>query len=181
MPVEMKSKVCLIGDPGVGKTSLVSRFVLNAFSEKYLSTVGTVVSKKTILIKYPKTGMVDHTFLIWDIVGQQRLQKLHRMYYRGAKGAILVCDVTRKETLEHLPHWLELLASVEENLPTILLVNKTDMMDEWAISTEDIDEFKNKLNFTSYMTSAKTGKNVEEAFLHLGKIIYENEEECNER
>jgi len=100
-PLSLKLKVCLLGDGAVGKTSLIDRFVDNNFSEEYLLTVGTRTSKKEILIRNPQLNRDIHlTLIIWDIMGQTSTKLSPESAFYGTKGALITCDLTRRETLE---------------------------------------------------------------------------------
>ncbi len=126
--INLKMKVCLLGDGAVGKTSLIRRFVDNMFNEDYLLTIGTRTSKKKVIIKKPELDKEFHiTFIVWDIMGQISFRKLlHPTYLKGAKGALLVCDLTRKETLEHLDDWIDSLYVEGRVMPSIFIANKSD-------------------------------------------------------
>ncbi|MCX6658706.1 MAG: GTP-binding protein, partial [Euryarchaeota archaeon] len=98
----MKVKVCFIGDAGVGKTSLIKRYVLDVFDDRYIATIGTKVTKKIVDVD----GQAKVMMLVWDIMGQKGFRELLReAYFFGAHGAIAVCDLTNKETLEELRYW----------------------------------------------------------------------------
>ena len=165
-------KVCLLGDPAVGKTSLIRRFVLDQFSDNYLTTIGAKVMKKVITIK--KDGEeYSITLMLWDLMGQKEYEFLQSTYYKGAQGAMLVCDLTRKETFDNIPRWIEGIHRVVKNVPFVLAANKKDL-DGWEISEDDLKRFSKEKNIEYVLTSAKTGEGVEEAFLMLGKKIIEN-------
>ncbi|NNF51891.1 MAG: GTP-binding protein [Gammaproteobacteria bacterium] len=159
-------KVCIIGDFAVGKTSTVTRFVNNVFSEKYLTTVGVKIDTKDLeLVDGRSLRMV-----IWDIAGSDRFSSAEFAYMRGAQGYLLVVDGTRKETLASA---LALRAAVEERygaLPFVLLLNKYDLVDEWSVSDAEIEAL-NKQGVLVLCTSAMTGKCVEKAFRDLAKSL----------
>ncbi len=159
-------KVCLLGDGGVGKTSLIRRYVFDSFSDDYLMTFGTKVTKKVIQL-----DGVDLTLMIWDILGQQAQKSLHAAYYSGANGALIVGDVTREETLRHMPEWVEDFRKVVGERPIILLGNKSDLESE--VSSGVFSEVTSALGSSLRMTSAKTGKGVQESFFDLGRMIVE--------
>ena len=87
------SKICIVGDPAVGKTSLIRRFVFDKYDDKYISTLGTKISKKDVLYNDKK---IEMTMMIWDVIGQQSFKSIHKSAFKGAKGAFIVCDLTRK-------------------------------------------------------------------------------------
>jgi small GTP-binding protein len=159
-------KVCLLGDGGVGKTSLVRRFVDDSFRDEYIVSFGTKVSKKVL-----ELGDVELTLMLWDILGQKSDDSLHSAYYKGANGALLVCDVTRTQTIEHLAKWKESFLNAAPGAKVILVANKADL--EPKIPFEEFREVGGMLEGEILMTSAKTGEGVETAFLKLGRAIME--------
>lgn len=171
--INMKMKVCLLGDGAVGKTSLIRRFVDNMFNEDYLLTIGTRTSKKKVIINKPEMKKEFHiTFIIWDIMGQISFRKLlHPTYLKGAKGALLVCDLTRKETLEHLDDWIDSLYVEGRVMPSIFVANKSDRGSELTFGVNEIENVASAYDSPYYLTSAKTGMNVEETFRTLGEMI----------
>jgi len=171
--VNMKLKVCLLGDGAVGKTSLIHRFVDNMFSEDYLLTLGTQTSKKTLIIKKPELQKdFNLTFIIWDIMGQISFRTLlHPDYLKGAKGAIVVCDLTRRETLEHLEDWMDSLFLEESVMPCVFVANKCDLTEEQEFKLRDIGRLASQFHSPFFITSAKTGENVESTFQALGNEI----------
>src|SRR6266702_3278588 len=98
--LEFEKKVLLIGDASVGKTSLVRRFVIDKFDDRYIVTIGTKTSRKPMEFKYePQQLAITLTLNIWDIIGQKEMKKLHTLYFKGSEGVIVVCDMTRADTL----------------------------------------------------------------------------------
>jgi small GTP-binding protein len=173
--VKMRLKFCLLGDGAVGKTSLASRFVDDTFNEYYLPTIGTNVSTKNITIERPdlnKTFEIEA--IIWDILGQLGYRTLlHAAYLRGAIGAILVCDLTRKETLENLDSWIDSLYSEWRWVPSIIVANKSDLEEETEFHYEDIKEVAKYFDFPFFKSSARTGENVHDIFNALAEeVIY---------
>src|SRR3972149_5378948 len=107
---ELTKKICLLGDPSVGKTSLIRRFVLDEFDDKYLSTIGTKVSKKLLSVEIPERDMkVKLTLMIWDVAGQQEYRMFHKMYLKGVEGAFSVGDITRRSTIETMRNNVQLI------------------------------------------------------------------------
>ncbi|OPY31304.1 MAG: GTPase HflX [Methanomassiliicoccales archaeon PtaU1.Bin124] len=153
-------KVALLGEGAVGKTSLVRRYVLDVFSDDYIQTFGAKVTKKVLEME-----SVELTMMIWDILGQKSNSSLHSTYYSGSNGALLVFDLTRPETLEAIPRWLDDLKKVTGNIPFILVANKADLHKE--IAQERMDQISSQLNTTMMFTSAKNGTGVDEAFMQL--------------
>lgn len=161
----ISKKICLVGDFAVGKTSLIRRFVDKQFSDEYLSTVGVKISKKQVKTLNDKTIQL----LIWDIEGQTKFKGISPSYLQGASGAILVADVTRPETVSNLEDHITLFMAKNPKGLIVIAFNKTDL-----VSPEKIEKLKLSTSFsdhpqvlTSYATSAKTGKDVDEIFQKL--------------
>ncbi len=171
---EIKLKICLIGEGAVGKTSLIKRYVYDAFEGDYVTTLGTKITKKEMSLSDPKDNQpVNVTILIWDIMGQKGFRELlQEAYFYGAQGLIAVCDITNKETLEELEGWIASAFKVIGNVPIIFLANKSDLEDQRQISIEDLVKFASNYETTrSYSSSAKTGDNVNKAFEELSQEI----------
>jgi small GTP-binding protein len=160
-----KKKICMLGAFAVGKTSLVQQFVKSVFSEKYLTTVGVKVDKKEVVID----GR-DVDLLIWDIHGEDSIQDISPSYLRGSAGFILVADGTRKETLDAATDISKRVGAALGSLPTLLLLNKADLEDDWEIDDVTIDQLEKQGWFTQ-RTSAKTGSGVEDAFSALARNL----------
>jgi small GTP-binding protein len=159
-------KLCLLGDGAVGKTSLVRRFVYDAFDDKYLMSFGTKVSKKSLKVVDSEIDL-----MIWDILGQKTHEALHEAYYRGAAGAFAVCDFTRPETMKNLKSWLGSFRAIVGEMPVIILGNKADL--ERRFTLTELQDFGKSVGCTVLETSAKTGQNVELAFNEMGKKLLE--------
>ena len=169
---QFQKKICLLGDGAVGKTSLIRKYVLDVFDDKYISTVGTKLSRKEMVFQQPEQDLqVAMTLMIWDIVGQKEYQKLHLMYFQGANGALVVCDITRKETLDNSIGWAESIQGTVGNIPLLFLANKSDLKDQAQFGEDELKAVAEKFNAGYLLTSAKTGLNVEEAFLGLSQSM----------
>ena len=169
---EVIKKICLLGDPAVGKTSLIRRYVFDMFDDKYITTIGTKVTKKTVMV--PATtgqGGVRITLLIWDILGQREYQRLHPVYYQGAEGALIVCDSTRKETIGSLSTWVTSFKNVVGPVPVVFLMNKSDLVDPEKFDRTEIEALCKQHNAPYLPTSAKSGLNVEKAFLTVSEAL----------
>ena len=167
---DIVKKVCMCGDPNVGKTSLVRRFVSGKYDEKYISTLGTAVSRKTV-----KTQKQSVTMMIWDISGQPEFKRIHNSAFKNSAGGIAVCDATRPETMEHLNDWIINLRSVAgKHVPIVILTNKTDLLGENPSYLEQIESLAEKHCCSLFETSAKTGTNVEDAFKVMANAITMN-------
>lgn len=163
----VQKKICMLGAFAVGKTSLVERFVNRVFSEKYLTTIGVKIDKKTLSVDGKEVSL-----LVWDIYGEDEFQKLRASYLRGSSGYILVADGTRRLTLETA---MALSKTAEEHLgkvPFVLVVNKADLSAEWEID-ENVLAGLSAQGWLITRGSAKTGQGVEEIFLTLAKRILE--------
>ena len=169
---KLKVKICLAGDSAVGKTSLVRRYVMDIFDDSYISTLGTKISKKRIIVKKVDQNF-NLTLSIWDVLGQQKLIASQAMAFEGAKGYMVVCDFTRKETLENIEKWIANIKKVTGDIPGLILVNKSDQTNQYQIAEDDIKEISLKYNIPYFITSAKEGDNVISPFFTIGKLIIE--------
>lgn len=159
----ISQKMCTIGDFGVGKTSLIRRFVDGQFSDQYLSTVGVKISHKLVEIPGDSEGTTQSVkLLIWDLEGHTKFKSIAPSYLQGAKGALIVGDVTRPETIERLCEHIKLFLSVNPKGIIILALNKTDLVEpqklEKLIELASSQQTERVLGL--YKTSAKTGANV---------------------
>jgi small GTP-binding protein len=179
----IKGKVCLLGDVAVGKTSLIRRFVFDTFEGKYISTIGAKVTKRSIEISYPEFNQtIDLTLLIWDIVGQhaERLpstltQYEHyvppKNYFRNAKAAIIVCDITREDTFNDMRKWTTHLFELSGKVPLVFTGNKLDLLSETDFPVSKIFELAKENQGEGILTSARSGENVEKMFYTIGDMI----------
>lgn len=206
---ELSAKVVLLGSGAVGKTSLIRQFVEQRFEDDYISTIGVNVKKKLL----EDLGL---KMIIWDIYGQKLSESLHSSNYSGAKGALVVCDLTRRETFNDLEMWIEDIFNTIGRVPVVILGNKIDLIDDYETGdlktdfhsfmlkdhSDVVDYYKNVYGITPsferipndiltdwlnskrrevtdempfYKTSAKTGENVEEAFVQLGEMILDSD------
>uniref|UniRef100_A0A1A8V7G9 RAB4a, member RAS oncogene family n=3 Tax=Nothobranchius TaxID=28779 RepID=A0A1A8V7G9_NOTFU len=160
-------KVCLLGDTGVGKSSIVCRFVEDNFDPNINPTIGASFMTKTVQYQNEL-----HKFLIWDTAGQERFRSVTRSYYRGAAGALLVYDITSRETYNALTTWLSdarMLAS--QNIVIILCGNKKDLDADREVTFLEASRFAQENELMFLETSALTGENVEEAFVQCARKI----------
>jgi small GTP-binding protein len=158
----VQRKVCLLGDFAVGKSSLVRRFVEGRFEDRYLSTIGVKISRRSVDLE---NGVCN--LLIWDLVGGQDFDHKATNYLRGSAGALIVCDLTRAETLDFLGYATEQLLTLNPDAAIVYLGNKVDLMDERKITDAQLSEFAQENNGSWLLTSAKTGEQVETAFHRL--------------
>jgi len=157
----MQKKICLVGAFGVGKTSLVSRFVHSIFSEKYLTTVGVKIDKKQLPIDGEEV-----TLMLWDLAGKDAITEIKTEHLRGASGYVLVADGTRADTLPSAVYLQGIAAHATADAPFTLVINKSDLREQWELTEADIDKVKAR-NWTVILSSAKTGDAVEQLFVDL--------------
>jgi small GTP-binding protein len=170
--VDLVKKVCLIGDPGVGKTSLIRRFVLDEFSDDYLSTIGAKVTKKEKLIDVKQEDLlVRLTLMIWDVAGQKEYQQFHEMYLKGMEGVLAVADLSRRNTFDRLQNALMLVEKHAGDIPVVFLLNKADLVDPEKVDLRQVNALAAQKSIPVLPTSAKTGQNVEPAFSKLSMMI----------
>ena len=162
-------KICMLGEPAVGKTSLIRRFVYDVFEDKYIETIGAKVTKKTLRIRYVPTGQVFQLrMMIWDIAGHGALDFVKPSYYRDGEGAMIICDMTRRLTLNKVPAWIDSLWTVTQRIPLIIIGNKNDLKNQHEFSTKELGEVSMKYQCPFIVSSAKNGEQVENAFKSLG-------------
>lgn len=161
-------KVVLIGDSGVGKSNLLSRFTRNEFCLESKSTIGVEFATRTLQVE-GRTVKAQ----IWDTAGQERYRAITSAYYRGALGALLVYDMTKPKTFENVSRWLkELRDHADSNIVIMLIGNKTDLKHLRAVATEDAQSFAEKEGLALIETSALEATNVEKAFQTILSEIY---------
>lgn len=159
----IQKKICMLGAFGVGKTSLVSRFVHSVFSDKYLTTVGVKIEKKSVDVDDEQVDLV-----IWDIYGDDDFQKVRMSYVRGASGYLLVADGTRSTTMDTARALQDSVQRTFGPMPFILVLNKADLVDQWALDETSLGLLA-KNGWQIVRTSAKTGQGVEQTFAALAR------------
>jgi len=157
-PKVISQKVCLVGDFGVGKTSLIRQFVDRQFSDQYLSTVGVKISRKLVAI--PDKTQEQLQLIVWDIEGSTRFKAIAPTYLQGAKGAVIVADVTRQSSVENLEDHVQLFRSVCPKSSLIIALNKIDLMEnnEREQICQEIFMKFNSLKIPVYTTSLDFGQ-----------------------
>jgi len=158
-------KVIIIGEAGVGKTSLVKKFVSGHFIKDYRASIGTNMFIKNLDLNSDKKVSIQ----IWDIAGQEKWIKMRHLYYRGTHGALIVGDLTRRNTFEQIVHfWSPDMKKYCADVPIILLANKSDINSD--ISENGVEIVGKRINAKLiFHTSAKNGKNVEKSFEMIAK------------
>lgn len=176
MTTAVSKKVCLLGDFAVGKTSLVRRFVYDLFDDKYISTIGVKVSRKTVAV-HREDELLDLTLMLWDLAGSEEFDRVRASYLRGASGAVLVCDLTRPDTLNGVHRYLQELQEISPGAHVIVAANKLDLVQQPpvgsrpALDLEQVRAAAAGLGAPFYLTSAKTGDEVEALFRYLGQRL----------
>jgi small GTP-binding protein len=165
----IKKKICLLGSFGVGKTSLVRRFVYNLFDDQYLSTIGVKVSQK--LLPQDKEIGMQFNFLIWDLEGFEQSSAITKNYYTGASAAIVVADLTRIDTIETLPKNIIPFKKVNPNAIVLIAGNKNDLVQNELTAKNTLIKIANQEDIPYYFTSALNGENVENCFITLSKLL----------
>ncbi len=169
---QVSKKICLLGDPAVGKTSLIHRYVYDVFEDKYLSTIGAKITKKTNIVEIPEANVnVELTLIIWDITGQKMFHSVHYSYYKGVEAVLAVADITRSETFDNITSWLSEVFKVAQSVPVLILANKYDLKEQAEISDKEIAEKMAAMGASYLFTSAKSGENVEKAFRSISKFL----------
>ena len=165
---DMLFKLILLGDSAVGKTNILSKYLRNEFDQNSKSTVGVEFSTRNL-----KIDSYIIKVQIWDTAGQERYRSITNAYYKGAKGGLLIFDLTRRSTFDSIDKWIpDLKTKGDENMVIVLIGNKNDLKEQRQVSTEE-GEKKAKLFKLAYMeTSALDGNNIENAFNELINTVY---------
>ena len=162
-------KITLLGEKNVGKTSLVYRYIENKFRESYKATLGVNLLKKDMEVEGN-----DVSAQIWDLGGQDSFKSLRKLYLEGANGALVMFDLTDRNSFEKLNEWVENFREARGEQPIILIGNKSDLDSQRKVTDMEASNYAKDNNMELMLTSAKTGQNVEEAFIKLTKRILDN-------
>ena len=165
----IQKKICMVGAFGVGKTSLVARFVKSLFSEKYQTTVGVKIDKKVVSV-----GPEEVTLVLWDLAGEDALTQVRPAHLRGASGYILVVDGTRRSTLDTARSLQQRAQEAAGSVPFVLVVNKADLRESWEVIDKDLAECSAH-GWSVWTASAKTGETVDHLFLELATRMLEED------
>lgn len=169
----ISKKICMVGDFSVGKTSLIRRFVERQFSDQYLSTVGVKISRKTVTVEGKKAEKTEVQLLIWDLEGSTKFKGIAPSYLQGSTGILVVADVTRPDTVEHLEDHIQLFLSVNPKGMIMVAFNKSDLIEEAKLAKILAQyQFSHQPQVQGiYATSAKTGQDVDNIFQSLAEKI----------
>jgi small GTP-binding protein len=166
---DIKMKICLLGDGGVGKTSLVYRFIQNRFATDFKSTLGVNLLKHEVMIDNLRI-----TVQLWDLGGQDKYEGLRKLYLDGSQGALLVFDKTNKASYENLDKWVSSFRDLRGEKPMMLIGNKLDLKEFIVIDDPTAKSYAETNHMEYISTSAKTGEQVETAFTSLIKEVVKN-------
>ena len=173
---EMMFKVVLVGDSSVGKTNIMSKYLKGEFHEDSKATVGVEFGSKQFTVE----GHVIKA-QIWDTAGQERYKAITSAYYKGAKGAFVVYDITRKQSFDSVDRWInELRATADKNLTIIIIGNKCDLEDQRQVTKEQAEEKAKDCEVAFMETSALNGENLDKAFEKMiNEVFKKNHDEMN--
>ena len=164
-------KIIVIGDPAVGKTSLLTNFCGDKFEYEYIPTVGVNITKEPVTIKDNMGTETTVNLMVWDIAGQPQFYMLHRPYFNGADGMMLVYDITRSSSFSNINNWYSTAIRYGlSGIPRILIGNKIDLKDEKKIILPMAEHLSEKINAPFFETSALTGENVPLIFQKIAEL-----------
>ena len=166
--INWQFKIIVVGDATVGKTSIILRFTDNAFNRNYMVTLGVHVSNKIVKIESSNIQLV-----LWDIAGQSKFTLMRTAFYQGAKGVLLVFDLTNLESFHSVKNWYnDVKKYVNDEITGFIIGNKNDLFNERKVSSDEARKLAYELNLQYFETSALTGANVKESFDNLAKYLY---------
>ena len=165
---ELMVKVVIVGDSGVGKTNIMSKYLKNEFHEDSKATVGVEFGSKQFNIQGHQVKAQ-----IWDTAGQERYKAITSAYYKGAKGAFIVYDISRKNTFDSISRWVsDITATADKKITLILIGNKSDLEDQRQVTKEQGEDKAKELDLAFLETSALSGNNLEKAFQIMINEVY---------
>ena len=168
---DLKLKLVLLGDSGVGKTNLISRYIHNAFQQDTKATIGVEFFCKTFKVNNNKVVKIE----IWDTAGQERYKSITSVYYKGAKGAFIVYDITSRKSFDNVDKWIEeIKEKTSKDIKLLVIGNKIDLNEQRVISTEEAKYRYKDMDIPVIETLALNDTNFEYAFINMVKIIYED-------
>ncbi len=172
MSAEFRFKVVMLGDGAVGKTALTTRFTQGSFEADYKRTIGSDFAIKKLEFEDLDANV---TIQVWDLAGQPRFEVVRQGFYRGARGGLLVFDVTRRRTFLNIDNWKEeCFKNLGYSIPLIVVANKVDLADSRAVPTSDGEEYAKRNRSLYVESSALTGENVEDAYASLCRTMVED-------
>jgi small GTP-binding protein len=172
MPAEFRYKIVMLGDGAVGKTAMTTRFTQNFFDSDYKRTIGSDFAIKRLTLEDIDAKV---TLQVWDLAGQPRFESVRQGFYRGARGGLLLYDVTRRRTFLNVENWKEeAFKNLKNEIPIVLVANKVDLEESRVVAPEEGEEFAKKNGFIYVESSALTGENVEEAYANLCRTMIES-------
>jgi small GTP-binding protein len=172
MPAEYRFKIVMLGDGAVGKTALTLRFTQNHFESDYKRTIGSDFAIKRLQLPERDSNV---TLQVWDLGGQPRFEVVRQGFYRGARGGLLVFDVTRRRTFLNLEQWKEeAFKNTGQPIPLVVVANKVDLADSRVVPTEEGKEYADKNKFLYVESSALSGQNVEQAYETLCRMMIDS-------
>ncbi|MHA1731866.1 MAG: Rab family GTPase [Promethearchaeota archaeon] len=168
-------KVIVVGDPEVGKTSLIKKFTRERFEEDYIPTVGVNIAKHPVKFETSTGNELEINLMFWDIAGQRQFYMLHKIYYQGAAGIIFVYDITRAQTFTNIKEWHKSCIKYGlSGVPAILVGNKNDLSKDRKIIPPMAENLAKQLDMPYYETSALTGDKVNLIFQDITKLMAES-------
>jgi Ras-related protein Rab-2A len=169
MSADYRFKCVMIGDGAVGKTALTLRFTEGRFESDYKRTIGSDFAVKRVELPDQDANV---TLQVWDLAGQPRFEFVRQSFYRGARGGVLVYDVTRRRTFINLDNWKkEAFDALGAEIPLVIVANKVDLADSRVVPTEDGEKYAKDNGHLYVESSALTGENVEETFATLCRSL----------
>eukprot|EP01089_Gocevia_fonbrunei_P023206 TRINITY_DN9680_c0_g1_i1.p1 TRINITY_DN9680_c0_g1~~TRINITY_DN9680_c0_g1_i1.p1 ORF type:complete len:222 (-),score=41.22 TRINITY_DN9680_c0_g1_i1:86-751(-) len=169
-------KVVIVGDSGVGKSNIMTRFTNDKFSDTSKATIGVAFATKSIQVPLTETVTKHVKLQVWDTAGQERYRALSSAYYRGAHGALIVYDITNKQSMDNVKIWLdEIDRFCTQDIAVILVGNKCDLSDKRCVSRDEGTKYADSNNLYFMETSAKDATNIDAAFTLLIKEIIKHQ------
>lgn len=165
----ISKKICMLGSFGVGKTSLVRRFVLDQFADEYRSTIGVHIQKKTVLISKDTSSSIN--LILWDIAHIEQFNRTIKSYFLGSHGAVVVFDLTRPQSFKETDIYLKPFLEMNPNSKLIFVGNKIDLVDKKSYKMEQLLHISKAYNAPSILTSAQEGENVSALFHKLATSL----------
>lgn len=169
-------KLLIIGDSGVGKSSLLMRFADNTFTGTFITTIGVDFKIRTVVVNGERVKLQ-----IWDTAGQERFRTITATYYRGTHGVLVVYDVTNGESFVNVKRWLHEIDQNCDSVNRVLVGNKDDNSTKKVVLTEDAQQFANQIGIKLFETSAKDNKNVEEMFITITELVLKTKKDEHNR